>query len=243
MARSQRTVERRPADGGRPPLEVVRSARRRRSASAHARDGVIVVQLPAHLPPAEEERLVDELVRKVTGQARAEQLGGDAELARLAARLADRYLDGVRPTSIRWSGRMRRRYGSCTHADGSVRISREVASFPAYVRDYIVVHELAHLAVPDHSAAFDELVARYPHAERARAFLDGFAFGTARAGVPAAEATDDGPRVVDGDAAPEGDAAPDGSPVPRGGRRTAGAPAAADRRGGEVIEPRLPLDS
>jgi predicted metal-dependent hydrolase len=39
------------------------------------------------------------------------------------------------------------------------------------VLDYVIVHELTHLIVADHSPAFHELVARYPKAERARGYL------------------------------------------------------------------------
>lgn len=173
---------------GRPPLEVVRSTKRRRSASAYARDGVVVVQLPAHLPRDEQERLIGELVDKVTGQVQVAEAGGDDTLAARASALADAYVEGAHPTSIRWSGRMKRRFGSCTPQDGSIRISRELAAFPDYVLDYVLVHELAHLVHADHSPAFEALVARYPQTERARAFLDGFTAGTARAGIePPAE--------------------------------------------------------
>lgn len=175
-ARRGRTVERRAATRAHPPLEVVRSARRRRTATAFPRDGVVVVQLPAGLPTDEEERLIASLVRRVTGAARAEAAGGDAALTRRARELADRYLDGVAPTSVRWSPRMRRRYGSCTPATGSIRISRDLAAYPAYVLDYVLVHELAHLQVPDHSRAFQDLVGRFPGTDRARGFLDGVTF-------------------------------------------------------------------
>jgi predicted metal-dependent hydrolase len=56
-------------------------------------------------------------------------------------------------------------------AEGSIRIASRVASFPSWVLDYLLVHELAHLVHGDHSPAFWEVVARYPRAERARGYL------------------------------------------------------------------------
>lgn len=174
------TIELWPAADGRPPLELRRSHRRRRTASAHTRDGVVVVQLPAGLPAAEERRLVERLVGRVTGAARVAAVGGDAELTSRAHSLADRFLGGVRAQTVRWSSRMQRRHGSCTPEDGTIRISCRLAGYPGYVLDYVLVHELAHLQEPNHSPEFWALVAAYPQTERARGFLDGVAY----AGLP-----------------------------------------------------------
>ena len=65
----------------------------------------------------------------------------------------------------------RQRWGSCTPEDRAIRVSSRLAAFPAWVLDYVLVHELAHLLVPHHGPAHDELVDRYPLAERARGFL------------------------------------------------------------------------
>lgn len=177
-------VERRPAANGQPPVEIHRSPRRRRSASAHATDGVVVVRVPAGLARDDEERMVSQLVRKITGRIRADALGGDEALERRAWQLADRYLDGIRPTSVTWSARMARRLGSCTPSTGEIRISREVAAYPDWVRDYVLLHELVHLLVDDHSAAFHELLGRYPRTERARGWLQGHDAGRLAAATP-----------------------------------------------------------
>jgi predicted metal-dependent hydrolase len=52
-----------------------------------------------------------------------------------------------------------------------IRIAERASRLPDWVVDYIVVHELAHLEVAEHSAAFWELVNRYPLTERARGYL------------------------------------------------------------------------
>lgn len=49
------------------------------------------------------------------------------------------------------------RWGSCTrHHDGTTVISLNIAlmNVPEALRDYVLLHELAHLNHPDHSAAF-----------------------------------------------------------------------------------------
>ena len=65
------------------------------------------------------------------------------------------------------------RWGSCTPADRTIRISDRIMDMPEWVIDYVLLHELVHLVVPSHSARFWALVGRYPRAERARGYLEG----------------------------------------------------------------------
>jgi predicted metal-dependent hydrolase len=42
---------------------------------------------------------------------------------------------------------------------------------PDWVRDYVLIHEMAHLIEPNHSKSFWDIVSRYELAERARGYL------------------------------------------------------------------------
>ncbi|MCY1552552.1 hypothetical protein D9M68_889570 [compost metagenome] len=44
----------------------------------------------------------------------------------------------------------------------------------------MLLHELAHLLVAGHNAAFWRLLEAYPETQRAKAFLEGVAFATSR---------------------------------------------------------------
>jgi predicted metal-dependent hydrolase len=147
-------------------VEVVRSARRRKTVQARKVNGVLRVSIPASMTKVEEERWVTEMVRRIERQAATDEV----DLAARAVELATRYRL-PQPASIRWVTNQEWRWGSCTPADGSIRISARLVGEPGWVLDYVIVHELAHLRVRGHSAAFWALVNRYPKAERARGFL------------------------------------------------------------------------
>ena len=97
-------------------------------------------------------------------------------VARRAAELSRDYLGGrAVPVSVRWVDNQASRWGSATPAHGTIRISRAVAAMPAYVRDYVLLHELAHLIEPGHTPRFWGLLGRYERLERARGYLAGYA--------------------------------------------------------------------
>ena len=149
-----------------PPVEVVRSARRKRTISASFVEGRIRVLVPAGLKPEEERQHVERMVARLTRRQDADSI----DLMARARRLAAKY-DLPAPHRIEWSDRQLERWGSATFSDRSVRISSRLVNTPPWVLDYVIVHELAHLAVPGHSAAFHDLVGRYQLGERAEGYL------------------------------------------------------------------------
>lgn len=191
-----------PLDAGRasddPPVEVRRSARRKKTVSAHWSGDRVVLQVPARMPAREVGRWEREMVAKLVAsrrrnQARSHHRAGDDYLSRRARELSDRHLGGrARPASISWSSRQNTRWGSATPATGTIRISRRLHSVPEWVLDAVIFHELCHLIEAGHGPAFRALESRLPDMERAQAFLDGAAWALSS------------PPDADVDAGPEG---------------------------------------
>ena len=152
-------------------VEVVRSARRKKTISAEIVGDTLVVSIPQRLSRAEEHEWVNRMAARMSERRRRDRLNHDGALRRRAAELSDLYLDGVRPKEISWVETQRSRWGSCSPSDSSIHLSLALADYPSWVRDYVIVHELAHLQVADHSDHFWALVNRYPLTERARGFL------------------------------------------------------------------------
>lgn len=158
-------------------VEVRRSARRRRTVSAYRDGDKLVVLMPASMSRSEEEHWVAEMQRRLRrseSKRRSPARESDEALLVRCGELAARYLDAeCTPTGVRWVAPMRTRWASCTPADGTIRVSRRLRDAPAWVLDYVLVHELAHLRVAGHNAEFWRLVNRYPKTERAIGYLEG----------------------------------------------------------------------
>lgn len=162
------------------PYEIRASARRRRSMSASREAGRIVVVVPASMTLRQRRDLVPALVERFLAQeTRRGAPRGEAELTERVRSLYRTYLlpqvgGEVPPLGVRWVSNQQRRWGSCTPATAELRISDRLRAMPGWVVDFVLLHEAAHLIEREHSPAFHALLARYPEAERAQAFLDGY---------------------------------------------------------------------
>jgi predicted metal-dependent hydrolase len=158
-----------------PDIEVRRSRRRRRTVTAY-RDGErLVVLIPDHFSPAQEHEWVERMIARLSAQERRRR-PVDHELMARAAELSRRHLGGLaRPVSVAWADNQNTRWGSCTPAGRTIRLSVRLRGMPRWVIDYVLLHELAHLLEQGHGPRFWALLESYQRTERARGFLDGFA--------------------------------------------------------------------
>lgn len=146
-------------------VNVVRSGRRKTTVGAQLVGNTLTVTVPSWMEEVEVERWTAEMSRRFARKMTTDSI----DLVARATTLARRY-DLPRAREIRWD-EMKTRWGSCTMATAAIRISTRLAAYPDWVLDYVIVHELAHLDVPDHSPAFWKVVDRYPKAERAKGYL------------------------------------------------------------------------
>lgn len=140
------------------PHEVV--VERRRS-SAVDPDDRLVRLARSHVDRTSVRRALEHCFRETARdrfEARVDELAPRMDVADGVDRIE------VRNQSTRW--------GSCS-TSGTVSLNWRLLFAPPAVRRYVVVHELAHVRVRDHSDAFWRVVAEFdPEWERHRAWLD-----------------------------------------------------------------------
>ncbi|MGZ4602116.1 MAG: M48 metallopeptidase family protein [Kineosporiaceae bacterium] len=158
-----------------PGVDVRRSRRRLRTVTAYREGDRTVVLIPARFTVEQEQEWVRRMLARLSAQDRRRR-PGDADLAARAVELSRRYLGGLaQPASVAWAANQNSRWGSCTPADRSIRLSTRLQGMPSWVIDYVLLHELAHLVEQGHGPRFWSLLEPYPRTERARGFLEGFA--------------------------------------------------------------------
>jgi len=160
----------------RPEVEIQSSARRKKTGTAHWSGSRIIVQIPANVRGKDRTIFVDELVERLLTQ-RPQVAAGDGMLEERARLLAAQFNDGVEPASVRWVTNQQARWASCSPGTKEIRVSSRLRQCPEWVIDAVLVHELAHLQVADHSPAFYEIANRHPRQDDSELYLEGYALG------------------------------------------------------------------
>ncbi|MDU7286499.1 MAG: M48 family metallopeptidase [Corynebacterium kroppenstedtii] len=76
---------------------------------------------------------------------------------------------------IRLSSRRKKTLSaSCSTDTGRIRISHYLKDVPDYVLDQVIVHELVHTFIPNHSAEFYAWAHRVDYWERADGYLEAY---------------------------------------------------------------------
>ena len=153
-------------------VKIIRSARRKRTISARQDGDTMVLYLPTGLTPIEEQNWVERMRARLERSKKLRGLKTDDALRERAQELNRTYFGGeLHVAEISYVSNQNHRFGSCTPSNATIRLSHRLAAMPVWVLDYVIVHELAHLLQPNHSARFWKLVNRYKLTERARGFL------------------------------------------------------------------------
>lgn len=160
--------------------EIRRSKRRKKSVGAFREQGRTIIVAPIRMSTKEVHEYAQELIQKLNFQH--EKISSQELLEKRARYLVDTYLDidvfteHPVPVKIRWVTNQNSRWGSCTPGDGNIRISHRLQGMPEYVIDAVVLHELVHLIVADHSPRFYEYLAKFEDYRLAKEYLAGYSF-------------------------------------------------------------------
>jgi len=153
-------------------VEIKRSRRRKRTISAKLDGDIMYVYAPVDTPEKELYKIIKNFEKRFARRNLKRKLNKEHNLREVFNKLNKIYFDGkIRIKSIEYVTNQQKRCGSCNYKKKTIRISHYLDHMPEWVRDYVIIHEMAHILEPNHSKAFWDIVYRYKLVERARGFL------------------------------------------------------------------------
>ena len=153
-------------------IKILRSKKRRRTVSARIVKDILIVRAPQYLPESRLQKVITEFKARIERKQLKEELNKSENLVQRVKEFNLQYFENkLTVNSIEYVTDQNSKFGCCNYRTGCIRISHRISAMPQWVRNYVIIHELAHLVVPDHSKAFWEIVNRYKLAERARGYL------------------------------------------------------------------------
>ena len=153
-------------------VKVIRSRRRMRTVSARIVKNTLLVNAPLILSQERLDKIVSDFKVKFEKIRLKDDLDKKDNLTERARRINERYFGNkLKFNSIEYVTDQNSRFGCCNYRAATIRISHKVGLMPEWVRDYVILHEMAHLIEPNHGRAFRDIISRYKLAERARGYL------------------------------------------------------------------------
>lgn len=153
-------------------VKIIRSRRRKRTISARLVKDTLLVSAPLMLSQERLDKVVADFKVKFEKRKLKKELDRKQNLIEIARKLNEEYFQNkLKVNSIEYVTDQNSKYGCCNYRDAHIRVSHKVGLMPEWVRDYVIIHEMAHLVEPNHSSAFWQIVSRYKLAERARGYL------------------------------------------------------------------------
>ena len=153
-------------------VKIIRSHKRNKTVSAKVEGDTLHVYAPSDMPEEELSRIVANFTTRLEKRKLRKELNKTQDLMPTAQKLNKIYFGGgLKIKSIEHTTTLNHAFGSCVKQSGKILISHRLSEMPSWVRDYVIVHELAHLVEPNHGEAFWNIVYRYKLAERAIGYL------------------------------------------------------------------------
>ena len=116
--------------------------------------------------------MIHDVCERMARNNRIDHAESDRLLLERARRLDAEYLSGkARPVDARFSTKLTSSFGNANLRTRVIQVAERLRQSPQWVIDYLLIHEMAHLIAPGHSAEFWRLVDRYRYAERAKGYL------------------------------------------------------------------------
>lgn len=153
-------------------IKIIRSSRRLRTVSARLVKDTLLVRAPLMLSEQRLDKVVSGFKLKFERKKLKQGLDKNQNLIDIAAKFNEKYFDNkLKINSIEYVIDQNSKFGCCNYRTANIRISHRIGLMPEWVRDYVVIHEMAHLIEPNHSKSFWDIVYRYKLSERARGYL------------------------------------------------------------------------
>lgn len=153
-------------------VKIIRSNKRKKTISARLVGDVMFVYAPVDISDSELEKIIDKLKKRLDKRKFKKELDKTQDLVVRAERLNKEYFNSrLKISSIEYTTNQSRLFGCCNYRTKKIRISHRLVQMPYWVKDYVIIHEMAHLIEPNHSKTFWDIVSRYKLTERARGYL------------------------------------------------------------------------